>query len=104
MIRTIESPQNTYPCPLLLDCLSIDSAVTTDWGTSVSVRYSPKSHISLAKYENNYPYLGLKIEWKSLNDVQWDRVNVDQFDKLNESLGSWGEIIGPLFFFGILSC
>ena len=56
----------------------------------MSVRYSPKSHISLAKYENNYPYLGLKIEWKSLNDVQWDRVNVDQFDKLNESLGSWG--------------
>ena len=68
----------------------------------MSVRYSPKSHISLAKYENDYPYHGLKIECKSLNDVQWDRVNVDQFDKLNESLGSWGEIIKPLFFFGIL--
>ena len=72
----------------------------------MSVRYSPKSHIYLAKYENNYPYQGLKIAWKSLNDVQWDSVNVDQFDKLkerlNESLGSWGEIIKALFFFGIL--
>ena len=33
-------------------------------------------------------------------------MNVDQFDKLkeklNESLGSWGEIIKPLFMFGIL--
>ena len=68
----------------------------------MSVRYSPKSHISLAKYENNYPYHGLKIAWKSLNDIQRGNVDVNPMDKLMESLGPRGEIIKLLFFFGIL--
>ena len=61
----------------------------------MSVRYSPKSHISLPKYENNYPYHGLKTAWKSLNDVQWETVDVNPMDPR-------GEIIKLLFFFGIL--